>query len=114
MQIKTCEEYVLDRLHETEEKLDEADRNCENLMKKLESANEIIHMYENIFMEFGELVRFNSGDQVRVTVRDQSSYFNENEPQVFELITKKFPNLAVTDYRDSAKTEVRTAEGDIA
>ena len=96
MEIKSCEEYVLDRLHETERKLDEADRNCEILMNKVDSLNQIIHTYEDIVMKYGELQKFDNFNMFSVIVSG-ASYVSSDERQAFDMLVQKFPEVRIND-----------------
>jgi hypothetical protein len=104
MEIKSCEEYVLDRLHETERKLDEADRNCEILMNKVDSLNQIIHTYEDIVLKYGELQKFDTFNMFSVIVSG-ASYVNSDERQAFDMLVQKFPEVRVNDLTRRASEE---------
>ena len=98
MEIKTCEEYVVNRVYELEAKLDESNNNCDKFKKKCEDLNQIIRMYENIFMKFGKIEHFEGGSMVTVRVANYS-FEDEYEKQTYDILTKKFPDMETVDFR---------------
>jgi len=110
MQIKTCEEYVLDRLHETEKKLDEADRNNEFLLQKLQQKNDDIARLREFIKEFSNIERFDSGDNFKFTVSN-IQYCSQEERDAFDMLCKLFPDTPVRDYRTN-KPEDKHDEGE--
>ena len=112
MEIKTCEQYVLAQLHDTMNKLDEADRNNEFLMKKLEEKNADIAQLREFIKTFSRINIFDGSTNFEFSVSN-ATYCSQEERDAFDMLCELFPDTPERDYRKQ-KTEVRTAEGDIA
>lgn len=112
MEIKTCEQYVLDRLLETEKKLDEADRNGEFLMQKLEEKNADIARLRDFIENFSRIELFDTSINFTFSVSN-ATYCSQEERDAFDMLCELFPKTPERDYRTN-KTECRTPEGDIA
>ena len=104
MEIKSCEEYVLNKLMETEKELEEAKAKIEGLRGELKYKQFIIDRIDRIVQSFGKVNLFSTGNkEFEVSIHSYDEDF-------FDEIMRRYPNLKITDYRNDNNTEV---EGEV-
>jgi hypothetical protein len=106
MEIKSCEQYVINRLQEMENEVKRLESVVEHLNKVISEDEAIITTYDELFREHGEKDLFNSGCRIEASVCENY------EPEYYNFIMKRNEQfLEIKDYRDNKPVEVSEAEG---
>lgn len=96
MEIKTCEEYVLNRAKELENDVFRLKEELEAKNKQIKELEDIVTTYDELFREQGSKDVFDSSNHVSVNVCE--AYEDEREYYNF-LISRNGQFLKVKDYR---------------
>lgn len=103
MEIKTCEQYVLNKVTELE---NEVERLKVELLKKDKELNEvqdIVTTYDELVRVHGELDHFNSGNKIEIGVYDK---YDDEEKSYFKFLEERNGKwLQEKDYRDNKSDE---------
>lgn len=103
MEIKTCEQYVLNKVIELEK---EVERLKVELLKKeseLKEVQNVATTYDEIFRVYGEKDIFNSGAKIEAGVHGG---YSDEEANYFDFIEERNGKwLRVKDYRDNKSNE---------
>ena len=95
MEITNCEQYVLNKLQETENEVERLRAELVMMQSQLKEAQDIITTYDEVFREHGTNDLFDSSNHVSLTICDkyETDYYNF-------LMERNHTFLTVKDYRD--------------
>ena len=102
MEIKTCEQYVLNRLSEVENEVEKLKVELLKKESELKEVQDIVTTYDELLRECGEIDHFNSGDKIEVGVYERY----DNEGSYFKFLKERNSKwLQEKDYRDNKSDE---------
>ena len=92
MDIKNCEDYVLNKLFETESELEKAKEKIDELEGELRYRGFVIDKFDRIVNQFGVLNIFSTGNkEFEVSIHSYNDDF-------FDEVIKRYPDLKIHDY----------------
>lgn len=103
MEIKTCEEYVINRARELENEVLILKDELEAKNRQIKELQETVTTYDELFRIYGEKNIFNSGEKIEAGVHGG---YSDEEANFFNFIEERNGKwLKVRDYRDGAPIE---------
>lgn len=107
MEIKTCEEYVLNVLEKKDEECAKLQSVIKDLQDKLNKAENTVNDFMTLFRTFGKKNSFKSTgtQEYEILVRNYVGYPDDDATKWYKWIEEKFPNLPGTTYGESKEDD---------
>ena len=107
MEIRTCEEYVLNRARELENEVFKLNEELESKNKEIAELQNIITTYDELFRVHGQKDIFYSSVHVGVDVCEA---YTKEKPYFDFIVERSDKFLSVHDYRKSKDEETQEDE----